>query len=304
MKTLGFSAMFITAIAFALVTGHASAAALETKIDIPNVRCIKTSTFGEDKTDQVYLLVTGIVRGEAVARRIPEGKTLPASPKLQAVEEKAPVSLFAGKLEEGEFVALTVSLLAGKGDDANVKAYFEKKAALDKGVEGLGKKALTLKEADDARKAWNKANVKLMTKFTDVIPADKGETLIGSFDLIVVNDGGKLVKRLMPVGLLTGDHKGWGVKRYSKIKYTLENVLVKDAAGNWYEMQMPPTSEDELTVRVKMLEAVGERNTPQRHVTDYLVDLRVFLGDKAAKWRLSGDNPGQSIVHDYWDWAQ
>lgn len=302
MKIARFAVAFV--IALFVAAGQLFAAAIDAKIDIPNVRCIKTSTFGEGKTDEVYLLVTGIAKGQAVAKRFPEGKTLTSSPKQQPVEEQAPVSLYEGKLEEGEFAALTVAVFAGKGDAANVKAYLEKKAELDKGIEALGKKALTLKEADDARKAWNKANAAFMKKITDVIAADKGETLLGSFDLIVVNDGGKLVKRLMPAGLLTGDHYGWGVKRYSKIKYTLENVLVKDATGQWYEMQMPPTSEDEMTVRVKMLEAKGERNTPQRHVSDYLVDLRVFADGKAAKWRLSGDNPGQSIVHDYWDWAQ
>jgi hypothetical protein len=302
MKTMRFAATF--AIALFVAAGQLFAAAVNTKIDIPNVRCIKTSTFGEGKTDEVYLVVTGIAKGEAVARRFPEGKTLTASPKQQAVEEKAPVSLYEGKLDEGEFVALTVALLAGKGDAGHVKAYLDAKASLDKSVADLQKKTLTVKEVDEVRKAWNKANATFMKDIAKVIPADKGETLIGSFDLIVVNEGGKLNKRLTPAGLLTGEHYGWGVKRYSKIKYTLENVLVKDSTGQWYEMQMPPTSEDELIVRVKMLEARGERNTPQRHVTDYLVDLRVFEEGKAAKWRLAGDNPGQSIVHDYWDWAK
>ena len=283
--------------------GNAAAAAVEAKIELPLVRCIKTATPGEGKSDEIYFLVDGVAKGAAVAGQLPDGKALKISPKESPVNPKAPVTVWAGKLEEGEFVAVTVSAFAGgKIDDAQRKAYFEKRAEANKKVEALAGKTLDDKGVETARKALNTANRGFFTAIGDLFPKGKADAHVGAFDVIVANVGGKLVKRVCPTGLIAGEHYGTGVKRYSKIKYTLENVIVKDASGQFYEKQEAPVSDSEEEIRVKMLETV--KTDDGKHVTDYLIDVRVTADGKAGKWMLNGDHPGPTIIHDYFDWAE
>jgi len=301
--------LFTGLAAAALLVGAAdlNAAAVEVKIELPNIRTIQTNTVGENKTDDLYLLVTGVAQGAPVARQLPEGKTWKSNPKEPAVTPAAKVVLWEGKLEEGQFIALTVAASAGsadgKVDEAKRKEYFEKKAASDKKVEALtAGKLADAKAIEAARQAVNKQNAAFYKSINELYPKRKGDSYVGAFDVIVANVGGKILKRVTPTGLLAGEHYGTAVKQYSKIKYTRENVLTKDANGQFYELQMEPMGENDESVRVKMLEV--EKVGDVRTVTDYLVDVKISGDGKALKFELAGEHPGPTIVHDYWDWAE
>src|SRR4029450_13150324 len=103
-----------------------------------------------------------------------------------------------------------------------------------------------------------KAEQGVVTKVHDTLSRAKNTGHFnGLFNIIVLNDGGKLVKRLDPVGLTFGEHFGTDEKIYSKIKYTRNNVLVPESDAEdtaWFPQVFPPLSEDKQTVRVKMLE--------------------------------------------------
>ena len=291
----------LAAFAATLTGGLAPAVAAEVKVEIPVARSIQTNTPGEDKTDQIYMLVTGVAKGEAVAKQLPDGKTLKASPKEQPIDAKSPVTVWEGKVEEGQTVVLTVATFSGgKITDDQRKAYFEKKAASDKKIEAG--KATDKDSLNALRAAHNKQNVAFFKAIGDLFPKQKGDHYIGAFDVIIANVGGTIHKRITPTGLLHGEHYGTGVKQYSKIKYTRENVLTKDENGQFYELQMEPTAENEEGLRVKMTEV--ERIGEDRNVTDYLFDITIKVGGKLTKFELAGEHPGPTIVHDYWDWAE
>ena len=299
------SVAFLAAAFGLLTTGlsTALAAAAEVKVEIPAIRSIQPNTPGEGTSDQLYLLVTGVAGGKAVAAQMPEGKSWKASPKDQPVDAKSAATVWDGKLEEGQFAALTVAAFAGgKIDDAKRKEYFEKKAASDKKVATLEGKVDGKPALDALRADLNKQNLAFFKAIGEIFPKQKGDHYIGAFDVIVVNVGGTIHKRIMPTGLVHGEHYGTGVKQYSKIKYTRENVLTKDANGQFYELQMEPLGENEESIRVKMTEV--EKVGDSREVTDYLFDVVVKAAGKPIKFELGGEHPGPTIVHDYWDWAE
>jgi hypothetical protein len=124
---------------------------------------------------------------------------------------------------------------------------------------------------------------------------------------MVWNNGGKIVKRLDPVGLTFGEHYGTNEKIYTKLKYTRPNVLEKDEAGDWNEVQFAPVDDEEPTVvRVKMLETeyVPDGDQKLRKVTDYLLDVRVQAAGKPLEWELGGEETGTSTLHTYWEYAE
>ena len=127
----------------------------------------------------------------------------------------------------------------------------------------------------------------------------------GQFTLLLWNNGGKIVKRLDPVGLTFGEHAGIDVKTYTKIKRTRRNVMMKDDAGEWYEEEMLMLNDEENAIRVKMLdtEYVKKDGKDFKNVTDYLAEIQVKSDGKALKWKLGGENLGISDVHSWWDWA-
>jgi hypothetical protein len=278
------------------------AAPVEVKVELPNIRTIQPNA-GKDKIDDIYLLVTGVAQAQAVARQVPEGKPWKSSPKAPAVTEKAPVVLWEGKLDEGQFVALTVAAFAGdKIDDAKRKAYFEKKAGSDKKVTGLTGKIDAKPALDELRVALNKENVAFYKAIGELFPKRKGDNYVGAFDVIVVNVGGKILKRVMPTGLLAGEHYGIKVKQYSKLKHTLSNVLIKEPDGQTYTTTLPPWGDDQELVRVKMteVELVGDVNT----VTDYLTDVKISAAGKPLTIELAGEHAHTSSKHVYWDWSE
>lgn len=280
----------------------------DVKVELPNLRTIQSvrtpqplrATDDANKADEVYLLVTGVAKGEAVAKQLPDGKTWKSSPKTPAVDAKSAVTIWEGKLEEGQFVALTVAAFAGKNEEAKRKEYFEKKAASDK--KALAADIKDKAALDAVRKDLNKANVAFFKAIGELYPKGKADDYLGAYDVIIANVGGTIHKRVVPTGLLHGEHYGTGVKQYTKIKYTRENVLTKDSSGQFYEQQMEPLGENEESVRIKMTEV--EKTGDKRAVTDYLTDVKILVGGKALKFVLAGDKPGPTIVHDYWEWVE
>jgi hypothetical protein len=301
---------FLTALAMTLAgllaVGRAGAAPIPVKVNLANLRCIQNYQMAPKDDDQVYLNVTGVAKGADVSKHVPDSGAMTANAKKPPMEK--PVTLWEGELADGEFALLTVTLYNGKGDDA-AKAFDKQLADATKAVAERSKKTLA---GDDAKKlaaATLKAQQGVVTKVKDTLSREKNTDHYGGlFNVLVWNNGGKLVKRLDPVGLTAGEHYGNDEKVYTKIKYTRNNVPVKDDSGEYFPQVVPPISEDKQTVRVKMLETervkVPGRSLPARNVTDYLADLQVEASGKPVEWKLAGENVGPSEIHMYWDWAE
>jgi hypothetical protein len=294
-----------------LTLGLASrASAAPAQIDADYLRAIQTYTPGENQTDQVYLLVHGVAKGKAFSYRYPEAGTLKASPKTPPITSKKPVTLWKGDLADGEFAFVNVALMQGeKLTEAQHKAFTEQVAAVLAPAKGAQKIAGE-KAAKAVFEPAHEANQKLVKGIKKLFSRDKGtDHYNGSFNLIVWNEAGEFKKRIDPVGLTFGEDYGIDVKHYSKIKYTRENVLYQDEdTKQWFEYQLGPTSDDETAIRIKMLETelipVAGQDEPQRNVTDYLMDVKVIAGGEPLTWRLSGEEPGPTILHDYWKHAE
>lgn len=308
-------ACLVAAMAFGAFA-DAAIAGIKTTIDLPAVRCIRTRVPADDdtKTDKIYFLVLGKADGQAVDKRIPKDKALEASPKKMPADEKNPITIWEGDLDEGEFAALTVVLIQGEKGGKGVDALKKKLADAHSGIKQLQGASLDADNAAALREAMNDAARKVVTGVTDVLPQNKGDRYGGLVDIIVYNDGGEIKKFATPAGLTSGDHfgpspgSGAGEKIYSKIKWTRPNVLMQTPEGQWYEKDLAPVTEKEDAVRIKMLETevikVEGQDEPVRNVTDYLVDVRVSADGKALTWLLDGENPGPTQIHDYWDWAK
>src|SRR5665213_2781160 len=102
----------------ALLAGAASsalAAPVPVSVDLSALHVIQTYNLDDNPDkhvdDQAYALVIGFANGKEFHHRVPEaGKTWAGGPKKQAVEEKTPVNLWKGELNDGEFAIITVSL--------------------------------------------------------------------------------------------------------------------------------------------------------------------------------------------------
>lgn len=297
-------------LALAGLTGAARAAAVPVTVDCTGLLDIQSYNLGEDATDQTYLLVSGTADGKAIDGRFPKEQTWAAGPKKPAIDPKHPVELWKGELDNGQFVALSVTLFQGKGaDPALNKKYLEALNAADQKVAGWSSK--TLASAADLKKLaeeTQKADQSVVTKIKDMFAREKNTDHFGGlFTLIVWNNNGKLQKRIDPVGLTFGEHYGNDVKIYSKLKNTRNNVLMKNEQGEWEEQQLEPVSDDQTAVRVKELETEyikqGSGN-PLRHTTDYLVEVKVLGGDgKPLTWNTEGEVTGIDAIHTYWPYA-
>ena len=296
------------AIVAALGAAAQPAAATPVQVNLTNLRTIQTFNLDKKGNDDVYLLVTGVAKSQPVNVRLPEAKTWTSNTKQQAVQEKQPVTLWKGDLASGEFALITVTVMQGKGtDDAKIKEYLGRITAAEK--DAAGKK--TLASADDFKtvaKDALKNERAVITKIKDVFSREKKTDHYGGlFNVLVWNNNGKIVKRLDPVGLTFGEHNGTDVKIYTKLKNTRSNVMVADPnkPGEFAQQSLAPLSDDQATIRVKMLETeyTQEAGRKVRNVTDYLADLQVLDNGKPVKWELQGDNPGADEIHEYWDWA-
>lgn len=292
-----------------LFTRPTAAAPVPVTVDLNTLRAIQTYNLDKKTPDDVYLLVTGVAKGQEVAtERFPKSGTWQADPKKLAVSPKQPVTLWKGELNDGEFAQLTVTVFQGKGaDTAKTKEYEDKLSAALKGVAPrAGKSLAAAGDVKTLATATLKAEQTMLKDIKQLFSRDKKtDHFSGVFNVLVWNEGGKIVKRLDPVGLLFGENNGTDVKIYTKLKNTRNNVFVQAENGEWSEQPLAPLSDDQTTVRVKMLETEYIK-TPERtirNVTDYLADIQVTASGKPLKWKLGGENPGDDEIHVFWDFA-
>ena len=285
------------------------AAAVPVTVDCTSLIDIQSYNIGEEVGDKAYLVVTGTADGKAIDQRVPADKTWTVGPKKPAIDPKKPVELWKGSLDDNGFVALTVTLFQGEGNDAALnKKFFQAINSAEQKVPALAGK--TLASPADLKKLAEdkvKADQSVVTKIKDFYSRDKKTDHFGGlFTLIVWNNNGKLLKRLDPVGLTFGEHYGNDPKVYSKLKNTRNNVLMKNEQGEWEEQQLEPLSDDQTGVRVKELETEyikqGDQNI--RHTTDYVVEIKVIGPDnKPLVWNTEGEVTGIDAIHTYWPYA-
>lgn len=300
------------ALVVAGLSSAVEAAPMPVKVEIPIVRAIQPYTMmkeGEaETTDQAYLLVSGVARGQEIQKRIPEQGTLKVAPKNPAFADK-PAVAWEGQLDDGEFAYVTVVLMHGEGkDQAKLKEFQAKLDAAAKKAAERSKKTITSEEGDKLIEATLAAQQEVITDVKQTFSRDKNTDHYGGlFNVFLFNNGGKLYKRLDPVGLTFGEHAGIDPKIYTKLKLTRPNVLEKDEAGDWNEVQLEPVDyEKPEVIRVKMLETeyVKQGDQNLRKVTDYLLDVRVLADGKPQEWELGGENTGISNLHTWWDYAE
>lgn len=303
LRCLGMA--FGLAVAGAAAWSHA--AAVPVTVNCTNLIDIQSYNLGEDASDQAYLLVTGDAAGKQIDERVPKTGAWTVAPKKIPVDAKHPAELWKGDLDEGQYAVLTVTLLQGTGDEALNKKYLDALAAAEQKVPGWDAK--TLASAGDLKKfaaAKLKADQSVVTKIKNFYSrAKKTDHFGGQFTLILWNNGGKIVKRLDPVGLTFGEHYGTDIKIYSKLKNTRSNVLLKDDQNEWSEQTMEPISDDGNEVRVKELETeyVKQNGQNLRHVTDYLVGVTVTANEKPLSWSTEDEVTGVDDIHRYWNYA-
>jgi hypothetical protein len=288
------------------------AAPVPVKIDLPALRAIQLNNMNPDGEDDVYLVVSGVAKGEEIHKRLPETGTLKVSPKKQAFTPEQAGTLWEGQLDDGEFAYVTVVLMQGEGkDEAKLKEFQGKLDEAAKKVEARSKKKFEGKgeDADKLVEETLAGQREVVAKVKDTFSREKKTDHFGGlFNVLVWNNGGEITKRLDPVGLTFGEHAGIDAKIYTKLKLTRSNVLEKDKAGDWNEVQFAPVDdEDAVVVRVKMLETEyvkGENDAMNRKVTDYLTDVRVIADGKPLEWELGGEERGISALHTYWQYAE
>jgi hypothetical protein len=282
------------------------------KIDLPALRAIQLNNMNPDGEDDVYLVVSGVAKGEEIHKRLPETGTMKVAPKKPAFTPEKPGALWEGQLDDGEFAYVTVVLMQGEGkDEAKLKEFAGKLDEVAKKVEARSKKKFEGKseDVDKLVEQTLAGQREVVTKVKDTFSREKKTDHFGGlFNVLVWNNGGKITKRLDPVGLTFGEHHGIDAKIYTKLKYTRPNVLEKDQAGDWNEVQFAPVDdEDAVVVRVKMLETEyvkGDNDATTRKVTDYLTDVRVQADGKPLEWELAGEQTGPGTLHTYWEYAE
>src|SRR5687767_1173056 len=209
LKRMKLNRLLLACLATSLLcfasTSTAHAAGIPVRVDMTHLFCIQTYNLDKKATDDVYMLVTGVVKGEEFSKRLPEKGTWPASHTKLAVQPEKPVVFWEGELDRGEFALVTVTLMHGKGEDAaRLKTLLDKKAEGEKKVAVRSRK--TLSSTDEFAKLHGEtleAHRKLIIDIKSIFPARKGEGdhYGGQFTVVVWNEDGELVKRLDPVGL-------------------------------------------------------------------------------------------------------
>ena len=306
----------VVSLCFAFVVSALAQAALAApvpvKVEVPLIRPIQLYSMPKEGTegeDTIYLLAGGVAKGQEFQKRIPEQGTVKTAPKTPAFDPKKPAAVWEGELNDGEFAFVTVVLMHGEGKDAaKVKEFQGKLDAAAKKSAERSKKTLTSDDADKLTSSTLEAHREVVSGVKEVLSRDKNTDHYGGlFNLLVWNNGGKITKRLDPVGLTFGEHHGIDQKIYTKLKNTRTNVLEKGSGGDWNEVQFNPIDDDKPeVVRVKMLETefVKQGDQNLRKVTDYLVEVRVVASGKPLEWELGEEHTGPSALHTYWDWAE
>lgn len=189
-----------------------------------------------------------------------------------------------------------------------MKAYLDKLAAAEKPLAGA-----KLAKPEDVEKlsADNlAAEQEVIKKIKDIFSREKKTDHYGGlFNVLVWNNNGMIVKRLDPVGLTFGEHRGIKEKIYTKIKRTLKNVMVAGEGGTFEEVMLEPTNEDQSAIRVKMLEneTVKLPGREAKNTTDYLADVQLLVSRKPETWSIEGEtgpdpNP-DPVKFTYWNYA-
>ncbi|HET6248187.1 MAG TPA: hypothetical protein VFE47_10860 [Tepidisphaeraceae bacterium] len=307
----------------ALLAGAASAAfaaPVPVSVDLTSLHAIQKYNLDDKADDTVFCLVNGVAAGKEFQTRFPEaGKTWTAAQKKLAVAEDHPVNLWKGELNDGEFAIVTVSVFQGDGKDAALLDKYESSiVAAEKKTPEADKKTLTLGDFKalggvlEAGKPFAvgtlvKNEQAVITKIKNTFSrAKKTDHYSGLFNIVVWNDGTAVRKRLLPVGLTFGEQFGVDEKIYTKLKFTRDNVFVKDDKGEWGTDQLAPLSDDEKTIHVKMLETESIKaadGTASRKTTDYLADIQVAIKGAPVKWKLEGEETGVDDIHRYWHYA-
>jgi hypothetical protein len=288
-------------------------AAVPVEVDMPTLRAIQPLEADKEKgEDPAYLLVNGVANGKEFNGKLPKDGTWTVGPKKPVGDPKNPVALWKGDLGDGEFALVTVTLMQGKGADAaKIKEYADKKAEAEKTAADRSKPKLTKAEFDKLHVETLKAQHKLIEDVKKIFSRElKTDHFGGLFNVLVWNNGGKVVKRLDPIGLTFGADFGTDLKIYSKIKNTRPNVLIKDDKGEWGTQQLMALADDQTAVRVKMLE--NEKVMPpggkeeEMNTCDYVAEIQVKAGGAAQKWELGGEQTGVDYdnYHIFWDFAQ
>ncbi len=309
----------LASLALAGAASSVFAATVPVTVELTALRAIQKNTLDQSADDHVFALVHGVAAGTEVDARLPEtGKTWAAAPKKEAVTEKSPVTLWKGDLKDGEFAVVSVSIFQGEGkDEALLKKYEESIVAAEKKAPEYSKKTLTADEfkaltGDIVKRQWAvgtlvKNEQAVISKIKETFSRAKNTDHFGGlFNIVIWNDGTSVRKRLVPVGLTFGEHYGTDEKIYTKLKFTRDNVFIKDEKGEWSTEQLNPLSDDEKTVHVKMLETETIKNkdgNPARKTTDYLADIQVLTKGQATKWKLEGEETGVDEIHRYWQYA-
>jgi hypothetical protein len=304
VRSLSLVSLFTTA----MLAGVSRAAAIPVSVDVSSIYSIQTYNVGEKAVDQTYLLVDGVAAGKAIDARFPHSGTWPAAPKQQPIETTKPLEVWKGQLDDGQYAVITVNLMLGKGEDAALNKQFTGK--LTAAASSAWSKP-TLASDDDMKKVATdtlKANKSVVTKIKDLYSREKNtDHFGGQFTLVVWNHGGKLMKRVDPVGLTFGEDNGVDVKIYSKLKLTRNNVIAKNEKGQWEMVQLEPTNDDSTEIRVKTLETEmipQPGGNPVRHVTDYLIGLQVLGPDgKPVTWTTEDQQNNEDNIHVYWNYA-
>jgi hypothetical protein len=296
---------FLPAVAALLALGSIASVsqAVPVSVDLTAVRVMQPFAEKKDASDDAYLIVTGVAKGKPLAMS-KIGPWSLSRKKSADVTDKKPAALWTGDLADGEFAEVTVTLFHGKGDDAKIKDFVAKLADAEKKAAGLA--APKLASADDEKKLATDllaAHREVITNIKKLFSRElKTDHYGGQLTMITWNNGGKIVNRLDPVGLTFGEHYGKKEKIYTKIKNTRQNVLIPDETGDLAEKWLGPVDDDEVTVRVKMLET-EKRGDDEYKVCDYLVELQVKANGKPILWTLGGEKLGISDLHTYWEYA-
>ena len=287
-----------------------AASAVPVSVDLASLRVIQPYSLDKAAQDSAYLLVNGIASGKEFSEQIPKDKPWAIAPKQPVDGTKSPLTLWKGDLADGEFAVVTVTLLQGKADAANIKEYLDKKAEVEKKVSERSKPKLTQTDFENVASQTLKGQQGYIKEIKKLLSRDQNTDHFGGLiNLVIWNNAGKIVKHLDPIGLTFGEHYGIDVKIYTKIKLTRANVMMKDdATGEWAEQDLTPLSEDQSVLRVKMLETEaikGADGKAAKHVTDYLAEITIKADGKPLKWEIGGgDQGGPSELHKYWDFAE
>lgn len=288
-------------------------------VELTGLRAIQKYSLDEKGEDSVYALVNGIAAGKEFQARLPEGdKKWEAAQKKPALTEKEAITLWKGDLNDGEFAVVTVTVFQGEGKDpAAVKTFQDAIIAAEKKAPEMDKKTLTAEEykaltGDVVKKVFTTGSLAkneqaVVSKVKNTFSRDKNtDHYSGLFNVVVWNDGTVVRKRVVPVGLTFGEHYGNDIKIYTKLKFTRNNVFLKDEKGEWSTDQLAPLSDDEKTIHVKLLETEmvkGKDGNPIRKTTDYLADVQVKNNGQPVKWKLESEVTGVDDVHTYWEYA-